>query len=50
MDSDVRCDVQSEGLHRLALRMAMLPFPGFGDHFPCEYEIALRQERQLSLF
>ncbi|CAK0782345.1 hypothetical protein CVIRNUC_005640 [Coccomyxa viridis] len=41
--------VRSEGLHRLALRAAMLPFPGFGDHFPCEYEIALRQELQLSL-
>ena len=41
--------VQSEGPHRLALRAAMLPFPGFGDHFPCEYEIALRQELLLSL-
>ena len=47
--SEVRRAVQSEGIHRLALCAAMLPFPGFGDHFPCEYEIALRQELQLSL-
>ena len=49
VEKDVRRVVQSEGLHKLALRAAMLPFPGFGDHFPCEYEIALRQELQLSL-
>ena len=49
VNPNVRRVVQSEGLHRLALRAAMLPFPGFGDHFPCEYEIALRQELLLSL-
>lgn len=26
------------------MRAALLPWPGFSDHFPCEYEAALRQE------
>ena len=36
--------MQKESWIRLAARAALLPWPGFSDHFPCEYEIALRQE------
>lgn len=29
---------------RIFMRLVLMPFPGFSDHVPCDYERALRQE------
>ncbi len=35
---------QSETATRLVARVALMLFPGFSDHMPCDYERALREE------
>ena len=39
--------VQKEGLARLASRAALLPWPGFSDHYPYGYVEALREDLDL---
>ena len=39
-----------EGIAKLASRAALLPWPGFSDHFPYGYVEALREELELQQY
>lgn len=41
------CGMQGENALRLLTRLLMLPVPGFSDHLPSDYELALRRELRL---
>ena len=41
------CATQKESFAKLASRATLLPWPGFGDHFPYNYAGALREELEL---
>ncbi len=45
--SDVIDALQREGFAKVASRAALLPWPGFSDHFPYGYVKALREELEL---
>ena len=42
--------LQKEGIAKLASRAALLPWPGFSDHFPYGYVEALREELELQQY
>ena len=48
--SEVSVALQREGFAKLASRAALLPWPGFSDHFPYGYVEALREELELQQY